>query len=209
MSQSVETRVQELQMKPWSAPGVALVAVSLSLLAAGSALAHPGHLELGFAAGLIHPFSGLDHMLAMTAVGLFAAIKGGKAMVVWPLGFVSAMLVGYGWGVAYPGFSMAEPAILASVIVLGVLVAAMVRAPFAAGLGLIAVFGLAHGYAHGSEAPVGGGLSFPLGFALSTAVLHAIGLGAGALSLRRHRPQLVRALGAAVAMGGVALAFAG
>jgi urease accessory protein len=196
-------------MKPSSAPKLALVGVGLSLLATGPALAHPGHLELGFAAGLIHPFSGLDHMLAMTAVGLFAAIKGGKAMVVWPLGFVFAMLVGYGCGVTHPGLTIAEPAILASVIVLGVLVATMVRAPFAAGLGLIALFGLAHGYAHGSEAPAGGGLSFPLGFALSTAVLHATGLAIGALGLRVRRPEVLRALGAAVALGGVALAFAG
>jgi len=188
---------------------LALVAATLSLSAAGPALAHPGHLELGFAAGLFHPFSGLDHMLAMTAVGLFAAIKGGRAMIVWPLGFVCAMLVGYGCGVAYPGLSIAEPAILASVITLGVLVATLARAPFAAGLGLIAVFGLAHGYAHGSEAPAGGGLSFPLGFALSTALLHAAGLAVGALGLRIRRPEVVRALGAAVAVGGVALAFAG
>jgi len=196
-------------MKPSSAPHWVLVAVSFSLLASGPALAHPGHLELGLAAGLSHPFSGLDHMLAMTAVGLFAAIKGGKAMLVWPLGFVCAMLVGYGWGAAYPGLSVAQPAILASVIILGGLVATMVRAPFAAGLSLIAVFGLAHGYAHGSEAPAGGGLSFPLGFAISTAILHAAGLAVGALGLRARRPQVVRALGAAVALGGVALAFAG
>jgi urease accessory protein len=104
---------------------------------------------------------------------------------------------------------MAEPAILASVIVLGVLVAAMARAPFAIGLGLIAVFGLAHGYAHGSEAPAGGGLAFPFGFALSTAGLHLTGLAVGALALRLRRPALLRALGAATALGGVALAFAG
>jgi urease accessory protein len=196
-------------MKRASTVALALVVPALTLLASGPALAHPGHVELGFAAGLIHPFSGLDHMLAMTAVGLFAAVKGGKALILWPLGFVLAMLVGYGVGVADPGLSMVQPAILASVIILGVLVATMARAPFAAGLGVIALFGLAHGYAHGSEAPIGGGLSFPLGFAISTAALHAMGLGVGAISLRLGRPQLVRALGAAVALGGVALAFAG
>jgi len=186
-----------------------LVAAVFYMFATAPAEAHPGHLELGLAAGLIHPFSGLDHMLAMTAVGLFASIKGGKAMIVWPLGFVVAMLVGYGGGVAHPGLTMVEPAILASVIILGVLVATLARTPFAAGLALIVFFGLAHGYAHGAEAPPGGGLAFPLGFAISTAVLHAIGLGVGMLALRGRRPQLVRALGAAVALGGVALAFAG
>jgi urease accessory protein len=196
-------------MKPTSVRAVALVVLSVGLAAAGPAVAHPGYLELGFAAGLIHPFTGLDHMLTMTAVGLFAAIKGGKAMIVWPLGFVVSMLVGYGCGVAYPGLSMVEPAILASVIVLGVLVATRAGAPFTAGLSLIALFGLAHGYAHGAEAPAGGGLSFPLGFALSTVVLQASGLIVGAVGLRLHRPQVVQALGAAVALGGVALAFAG
>jgi len=200
---------QEPNMKRWSAAGLALGAMGLALLASGPAQAHPGHLELGFAAGLLHPFSGLDHMLAMTAVGLFAAIKGGRAMIVWPLGFVAAMLLGYGCGVAHPGLAIVEPAILASVIVLGVLVATLVRAPFATGLGLIAVFGLAHGYAHGSEAPIGGGPSFPIGFAVSTAILHAIGLGAGVLAISLRRPQVVRVLGAAVALGGVALVFAG
>jgi urease accessory protein len=196
-------------MKRSSAPVLWLTAVAFGLLASGPVQAHPGHLELGLAAGLIHPFSGLDHMLAMTAVGLFAAVKGGKAMIVWPIGFVVAMLFGYGFGVADPGLPLAQPAILASVIILGALVATMARAPFAVGLGLIALFGLAHGYAHGSEAPIGGGLAFPIGFALSTATLHAAGLAVGGLSLRLHRPQLVRALGAAVAMGGLALAFAG
>ncbi len=196
-------------MKRSSAVVLALVAPVLSLLSTGPALAHPGHLELGLAAGLVHPFSGLDHMLAMTAVGLFAAIKGGRAMIVWPLSFVAAMLVGYGWGVAHPGFTMAEPAILASVIVLGVLVASLARAPLLAGQGLIALFGLAHGYAHGSEAPTGGGLAFPVGFAISTAILHATGLAIGALGLRTHRPRVIRALGAAVAFSGVALAFGG
>jgi len=196
-------------MKLWSAAAPVFVAFCLGLLATGPALAHPGHIELGLTAGLIHPFSGLDHMLAMTAVGLFAAVKGGKAMIVWPLGFAVAMLIGYAGGVMHPGLSMVEPTILASVIILGGLVAAMVRTPLIVGFSLIALFGLAHGYAHGAEAPAGGGLSFPLGFAISTAILHAAGLGAGALGLRLHRPQLVRLLGAAVAAGGVALAFAG
>jgi len=186
----------------------AVGAVLIVSLAAGPALAHPGHGELGFMAGIVHPFSGLDHMLAMVAVGLLAAISRGKAIIIWPVGFVCAMLTGYGWGLVHPGIALIEPMILASVILLGGFIAMMVRMPVVVGLSLIVVFGLAHGYAHGAEAPPGGGLAFPLGFAIATAVLHAIGVSLAILAQRIERPRLVRVLGGAVALGGFALAIA-
>jgi urease accessory protein len=187
---------------------VRLSALPLLLLAT-PALAHPGHGGATLAAGLLHPFSGLDHMLAMTAVGLLAAKRGGVALVAWPAAFVVAMLGGYGLGLAAPGASLVEPGVLASVIVLGALAAAARQTPLFAGLALIAAFGACHGYAHGGEAPAGAGAAFPVGFAVSTAALHALGLGAG-LGLRRLRqPALLRLLGAGVAFGGVALALAG
>jgi urease accessory protein len=182
---------------------------ALAVLAASPVLAHPGHGPATFVTGLAHPFSGLDHMLAMIAVGLWAASQGGRARWAWPCGFVAAMLAGYGLGLTHPGLPVVEPAILASIVILGALVAASVRAPFAVGLGLIGVFGLCHGYAHGAEAPAGGGLGFPLGFAISTATLHLIGLGLGVAAQRLNRPGLVRFLGAGVVAGGIALAFVG
>jgi urease accessory protein len=176
-------------------------------LVAGPALAHPGHGGATFAAGLLHPLSGLDHILAMVAVGLLAARRGGRALIVWPLAFVGAMLAGYGLGLLQPGVIPVQPGIFASVIVLGALAASSIEAPTPAGVVLIAVFGLCHGYAHGSEAPAGAGAGFPLGFAIATAGLHGAGVALG-LMLRR-RPAVLRALGGAVALGGMALVLAG
>jgi urease accessory protein len=183
--------------------------LALPLVAAASpVLAHPGHGGASLYAGLVHPFTGLDHMLAMTAVGVLAATKGGAAKWAWPCAFVGAMVAGYGLGVGFPGADVVEPAVLASVIVLGALIASAVNTPFALGLGLIAAFGLCHGYAHGSEAPNHAGLTFPIGFVVSTAVLHGLGLGVGALALRLRRPWVLRALGGGAMLGGVALALA-
>lgn len=185
-----------------------VLAAPLALMAT-PALAHPGHEAAGFAAGLAHPFGGADHMLAMVAVGLWASLRGGKALWAWPAAFVAAMLAGYGLGVVLPGAPMVEPAILASVIVLGGLVAADVKTPFAGGVALIALFGLAHGYAHGAEAPADGvQAAFPLGFALATIALHGVGLVVGAGLMKLSRPILVRVLGAGTAAGGLLLAVA-
>jgi urease accessory protein len=186
-----------------------LIAGAWGLLAAAPALAHPGHGGMTLAAGLLHPLSGADHILAMTAVGLLAAKRGGAALIAWPSAFVAAMLAGYGLGAAHLISLSVEPGILASVIVLGALAAASVETPLAAGLGLIGLFGLCHGYAHGAEAPAGAGVGFPLGFAASTAMLHGLGLALGLSALRLRRPMLLRVLGGGVALGGLALALAG
>jgi urease accessory protein len=148
-------------------------------------------------------------VLAPVTVGLLAAQRGGAALFAWPAAFVTAMLAGYGLGVAEPGPSFVEPGVIASVIVLGALAAASVQTPFAAGLLLIGAFGACHGYAHGSEAPSGGGVAFPLGFALSTMALHGLGLGLGLGAQRLHRPGLLRLVGGGVALGGLALLLAG
>jgi urease accessory protein len=172
------------------------------------ALAHPGHGPHDLAAGLAHPLTGVDHLLAMVAVGLWAALRGDKALWAWPLAFVGAMLAGYGLGQAGLHHSLIEPAILASVIVLGALVAANACVPTLVGMAIIASFGLAHGLAHGAEAPAGAGPSFPLGFAASTAVLHLAGLGVGLVLTRLKQPIMMRTLGLGAAVGGVLLVFA-
>lgn len=181
----------------------------LALLAAGPAFAHPGHGAATLTAGFAHPFGGWDHVLAMIAVGLLAARRGGPSLAAWPCAFVAAMLVGYGLGATYPGATLVEPAILASVIILGAWAAADVRTPFAAGLAVVAAFGLCHGYAHGAEAPAGSALAFPLGFALATAALHACGLAVGLAAMRMDRPMVLRLLGGGVVLGGAALALGG
>jgi urease accessory protein len=164
-----------------------LALAALGLAVASPALAHPGHVSNTLAAGLMHPLTGLDHMLAMLAVGVVAAQRGGRALWLWPAAFVATMLAGYGLGVALPGSPLFEPGVLASVIVLGALATAQARVPLAAGVGLIGACGLCHGYLHGAESPAGAGVAFPLGFALATASLHAAGLTLG-LAARRLAP---------------------
>jgi urease accessory protein len=188
----------------------AILATVLGALPA-AALAHPGHPgheAAGAWAGFAHPFTGADHMLAMVAVGLWAALRGGKALWAWPAAFVAALLAGFALGKTGLDLPLAEPMIMASIIVLGALTAANAKAPTALGVALIAAFGAAHGYAHGAESP-GSTVGFPLGMALATLGLHGVGLAAGLGLQRLRQPNLIRLLGAGAAVGGLALAIAG
>ncbi|MDO5612515.1 MAG: HupE/UreJ family protein [Paracoccus sp. (in: a-proteobacteria)] len=169
------------------------------------ALAHPGHDAGTLAAGIAHPLGGADHVLAMVALGVLAAQLGGRAVWQLPATFVGAMLAGGVAGAAGLPFAGVEPVILASVIVLGVLVALALRLPMAVLLAAVAVFGAAHGWAHGAEGPATGLLAYAAGFALATALLHGAGIAAARLA-----PALVlRLAGAATGLAGAALAMAG
>ncbi len=182
-----------------------LIALPL-LLAPSLALAHPGH-GFGLEAGFLHPFTGTDHLLAMVGVGLWAATSGGRARWALPAGFLGAMAVAGAFAInAGLGAAAAavEPAILASVILLGAVVALSLRAPLAVALPLVGLFGLAHGAAHGAEM-VGSGLAFGAAMLTATALLHGAGLALG-LALNG---KLARALGGMTAAAGLALAFAG
>ncbi|MCR4281747.1 MAG: HupE/UreJ family protein [Bauldia sp.] len=175
-------------------------------LAATPAFAHVGIGETtGFSAGFAHPLSGLDHMAVMIAVGLWAALKGGRALWVWPAAFVGVMIVGGLLGMLGVPIPFVEPAILASVVALGLLVALAVDLPFAAGAAIIGFFALFHGHAHGMEVPqAANGLAYMGGFAAATAVLHAVGIGSAAVVGTRFR-GMVRGAGAACAAIGIAL----
>lgn len=166
------------------------------------AMAHTGRDAGGFLSGLLHPLTGTDHMLAMIAVGLWAANLGGRAHWALPLAFVVALLAGGIAGVTGLRMPLVEPAILASLVVLGVATAIALRVPLAAALAGTAAFGLAHGLAHGSEV-VDGFAPFAGGFVLASLGLHLTGLMIGRL------PLLPRAMGTGVALTGVALAVAG
>ena len=177
--------------------------LALALLALPSvALAHGLHDSGTMLSGLAHPIRGADHVLAMLAVGLLAAQTGGRALWAMPVSFVLAMLAGGAMGAAGVGFPAVEPMILASVMLLGALVALAARVPLTAALPLIAVFGAAHGWAHGAEGPQTGLILYAAGFALTTAALHLAGIG-----LARGLPALaLRGLGGAAAAAGLALA---
>jgi urease accessory protein len=185
-------------------PRPTLLAVFLSAvpLAAG---AHEGGVRaMGFFAGLLHPLGGLDHVLAMLALGAWAAFLGRAAMWRVPLAFVLAMALGGALGLAGVALPAVEAGIAVSVVLLGGLLLLAWRAPLLAG-GLIgAIAGLVHGHAHGSALPVGDdALAHCAGFLLCTALLHATGVLLGA-SLREGAARpLLRSAGAAVAASGL------
>jgi len=174
------------------------------LLLPSVAVAHTGEHGAGFASGLLHPISGLDHILAMVAVGLLAGATGGRAVWAMPLTFLTALLIGGALGAGGVPVPAVEPMILASIVLLGAIVALQVHLPMAVILPAIAAFGIAHGHAHGTEGPGAGLLAYAAGFTLATAGLHLAGLGLG-LALRG---TTARALGAGTAVAGLALAFA-
>jgi urease accessory protein len=177
------------------------------LAAALPAAAHPGHGPLsGFAAGVQHPLSGIDHLLAMIAVGLWAGLCGGRREWLWPATFVSSMVAGGAIGMSAAMTIPVEPAILASVMVLGLATALSLRAPPVLGGMLIAVFGLAHGYAHGTEMPhTAHGLDFAAGFTMATATLHMMGVMAAAGSRRLRLDVVTRFAGMGIAIAGIGL----
>src|SRR5262249_40499247 len=157
----------------------------LLLIAAFPSLAH-AHVGVGPASGLLnglaHPTTGLDHICAMITVGLWAAQRGGRAIWMIPLAFVTVMAVGGALGMVAISPPFVEQGIVAWLLVLGLLVAAAVRLPLAASVILVGLFALFHGHAHGAEMPdTAAGLAYGLGFILATACLHTIGVGLGIL----------------------------
>lgn len=183
---------------------------SVLALAATPALAHPGFVgSSGMAAGIAHPLSGLDHILAMFAVGILAAQAGGRYLWAIPATFVSMMVVGGAAGMGGVALPMVEQGIIGSVILLGLVIAAGSRVPATAALVLTAAAAIFHGHAHGTEIPLGtGGLEYAAGFVISTALLHASGIGA-VLAVSRSATamgQMVpRLAGGAIACAGLAL----
>jgi urease accessory protein len=171
----------------------------LALLCPSAALAHTGH-GAGFLHGLEHPLGGADHLLAMFAVGLWAAAAGGRAIWALPLAFLAGMLGGGVLGMAGLTVPGVEPLILASIILLGAAVALVTRPPLVPALMAVACFGLAHGNAHGLEAPATGFAGYAAGFFLATAGLHGAGLLTG-----RLLAAFQKAIGLAIAAAGALL----
>lgn len=191
---------------------IVLAALAAAGVALGpdSALAHTGAGHaFSFAAGFKHPLTGLDHMLAMVAVGLWAGLNGGRALWLWPVAFVGVMVLGGLLGISGVAVPMVEGGILASVVVLGLLVLTAVKLPAAIGAMLVGAFALLHGHAHGAELPgEAAPASYAAGFAIATAILHAIGIGVAHLAVSPNGRLAVRGAGALVAAAGVALAVA-
>lgn len=167
------------------------------------ALAHPGHgaeVDTLFV-GLMHPLSGADHVLAMVAVGLWAALLGGRALWLVPTSFVLSMVGGFLLGMNGMMMPAVEPGIAASIIVLGVLIASAMRLSLLPSMMIVGLFGLFHGNAHGAEL-TGTATMFGLGFISSTILLHLMGIALGRV-LGGKSLLLARALGGLIAASGL------
>lgn len=187
-----------------------MVAAAAIALMPGIALAHTGVGDTsGFSHGFIHPLTGIDHLLAMMMVGVFAWQLGGRALWLVPLTFVLVMAIGGAFGVAGVSIPFVETGIALSVIVLGAAVAFRLSMPVAIAVALVGLFAVFHGHAHGEEMPENAaGLAYGLGFMLATAALHLAGIGLGFLIGRiadERGPAVVRITGGVVAVAGLAL----
>jgi urease accessory protein len=183
---------------------LAATALALSSL---PAFAHLDPAEHGsFAAGVSHPLFGLDHILAMVAVGLWAALLGGRSVWLVPTAFVGTMMAGFVVALSGPGLPFVEPVVAASVVVLGLLTLVALQVPSAIGMVMVGFFAFFHGYAHGGELGAAGALSFCAGFAIATTLLHAIGvaigLGMGKIAGTSTGRWITRIAGGLTALGG-------
>jgi urease accessory protein len=184
-------------------------AIALTLVPT-AALAHPGIGDAhGFVQGFAHPLGGLDHVLAMVTVGIFAWQLGGRALWLVPATFVLAMATGGALAMLGIPVPLVELGIALSVIVLGAVVALGVKAPLAIAMGLVGLFAIFHGHAHGTEMPLdASGGAYGAGFVLATALLHVAGIALG-VAIGRIGDADGRAAyrlgGAFVVLAGVAL----
>ncbi|MBV8619292.1 MAG: HupE/UreJ family protein [Curvibacter sp.] len=179
---------------------------ALGLLALGTAQAHPGHGPESFASGLAHPFSGLDHLLAMLAVGVWStlALPAGRRLL-GPALFLLCLLAGAGLGLAGLQLPGTEAGVALTVSLFGVLLLAGPRTGLGTGLGLIAAAGLLHGLAHGSEAAAGTlWAAYAAGFMLASGLLHGLGLAAGA-GLQRLPLWALRGLAGGLGASGLVM----
>ncbi len=183
------------------------VAPVLAMAVPSLAHAHVGIGETsGFLHGVTHPLTGIDHLCAMIAVGIWAAQTEGRAIWGVPLAFVSVMLLGGALGMAGVHFPFAETGIALPVLMLGVFIAAAVRLPLLASILIVGLFALCHGHAHGAEMPAtASALGYGQGFALATALLHLAGIGLGVGIERLASAKFVRFAGGAVALFGIVL----
>jgi urease accessory protein len=178
--------------------------ITIFLLGASSAaFAHPGHNVSGLAAGLMHPFSGLDHLLAMVAVGIWAAQGGGRKVWLLPATFMVMLAVGSGIAMQWQLLPLVESGIAASVLALGLLIALSLQLPAMLSVAITALFGLLHGYAHGLELPQSAApAAYALGFLAATASLHLSGIAVG-VATRNRFAFLAKSLGITIAASGV------
>ena len=178
------------------------------VIAPAAALAHSGHDGAGgLVHGFVHPVTGIDHVLAMIAVGVLAAQYGDRALWLVPMSLLFAMTAAGAIGMAGIPLQIVEAGIGLSIVVLGLVTAFQIKPPTLVAMVVVGFFALFHGYAHGSEMPNGiAGLSYGAGFLIATALLLSAGVGLGLLLQRRTLSRrLIQAGGGAMALVGIAV----
>lgn len=180
---------------------LAITLAASAALTAGPALAHPGH-DGSLLAGLVHPLSGVDHLAAMVAVGLWAATRPARQALIAPLAFMAMLAAGAVGGVLLGAPPMVEPMVASSVTVLGALIVLAARLPSRLALGLIAATGALHGFAHGAEAS-GNLAAYFAGFLAASALLHGAGWLVGRKAFLQAEGRFVA--GAMLGVTGLAL----
>lgn len=162
----------------------------------------------GILSGFLHPLLGLDHLLAMLAVGLLSAQIGGRALWTVPATFVGVMAVGSFLGILGLPLPLVEYGITGSVLILGIAIIFGGKIPEWAGILVVATFAMFHGHAHGTELPaltdtLGLLIAYVAGFLIATAGLHVVGALIGIIAGRSTRGDMIMRL------GGIAIASAG
>lgn len=192
-------------MRPLPLPVAGALVCMATWLVAGPALAHSGTgLPGGFVSGFIHPLSGFDHLLAMVSVGLWGAFLGRPLIIALPVIFPTVMAFGGVLGMANVPLPPVEIGIALSVLILGGLIAAAVKAPVWAACLLVGIFAVFHGYAHGRELPSAADpVGYSVGFMLATGLLHVLGIGLGLINERPGGVVVTRSLGGLIAATGV------
>ncbi len=179
-------------------------------LLSAAAQAHSDQVSTGgFMAGYLHPLTGLDHLLAMVAVGIWGATLGVPLMWALPVAFPFMMVVGGVLAIFGLPLPFVELGVALSVLVLGAAIALRWKAPMLMAVAIVAFFGLLHGYAHGSELPGSAApAAYAAGFVISTGLLHLAGIAFGNVEKTRHGSKILQAAGALIALVGLWLVFA-
>lgn len=179
-------------------------------LLSAAAHAHSDQVSTGgFMAGYLHPLTGLDHLLAMVAVGIWGATLGVPLMWALPVAFPFMMVVGAVLAIFGLPLPYVELGVALSVLVLGAAIAMRWRAPMPAAIAIVSAFGFLHGYAHGSELPGSAApATYAAGFIISTGLLHLAGIAFGNVEKTRYGSKILQAAGALIALIGLWLVFA-
>lgn len=184
-------------------------AIAAAMLAEVSLSAHTGVGTVsGLMSGFLHPIGGADHVLAMFAVGLWAAQSGGRALWAVPSAFVMMMVFGAFLAIEGINVPFIEEGILASVVVLGAMIAMGIKLPVVISAAIVGVFAIFHGHAHGAEMPLNTlGYEYAAGFVAATALLHIAGIGLGFAIKKITDSRLSHIAGGVIAAGGTVLAI--